>query len=311
MLRYLYSRLAGALLVVIGVTAVVFALSRVIPGDPVEIMAGESATPMERQAMAEAMGLDRPLLAQWWLYLRRLAVLDLGASLHSGRRVSDLLADSIPATLLLAAATLAFAALLSLALGVLAALKRGSAWDRGATACALLGLSLPNFWLGPLLILVFAYRLGWFPVGGMGGPGALVLPALTLGTAMVALQMRMVRGSLIDVLETDYVRAARARGLPPWRVVLGHALSNALLPAITIVGLHTGALLTGAVVTEHIFSWPGVGQLMFEAIRSRDYPVIQGCVLLIGTVYVGINLLTDLVYCALDPRIRLEAEERP
>jgi len=128
---------------------------------------------------------------------------------------------------------------------------------------------------------------------------------------MVALQMRMVRGSLIDVLETDYVRAARARGLPPWRVVLGHALSNALLPAITIVGLHTGALLTGAVVTEHIFSWPGVGQLMFEAIRSRDYPVIQGCVLLIGTVYVGINLLTDLVYCALDPRIRLEAEERP
>lgn len=311
MLRYLYSRLAGALLVVIGVTAVVFALSRVIPGDPVEIMAGESATPMERQAMAEAMGLDRPLLAQWWLYLRRLAVLDLGASLHSGRRVSDLLADSIPATLLLAAATLTFAALLSLALGVLAALKRGSAWDRGATACALLGLSLPNFWLGPLLILVFAYRLGWFPVGGMGGPEALALPALTLGTAMVALQMRMVRGSLIDVLETDYVRAARARGLPPWRVVLGHALSNALLPAITIVGLHTGALLTGAVVTEHIFSWPGVGQLMFEAIRSRDYPVIQGCVLLIGTVYVGINLLTDLVYCALDPRIRLEAEERP
>jgi len=299
--------LVNLCVVVLGVVAVVFVLTRVLPGDPVDILLGEAADAAEREAMVQAMGLDRSLPVQGLHYLGQLARGDLGRSLRSRREVSDLLAERLPATVVLAAAAMLVAAVLSLPLGLLAALRRGGPWDRGATVLSLLGLAIPNFWLGPLLILVFAYGLGWLPVSGHAGVASLVLPALTLGTAMAALQTRMVRNNLLEELGAEYVRAAHARGLSPLRVVGRHALVNALLPVVTIFGLQIGALLTGAVVTEQIFAWPGLGRLTIEAILQRDYPVVQGCVLVISLLYVLVNLVTDLCYALLDPRIRLGA----
>jgi peptide/nickel transport system permease protein len=221
--------------------------------------------------------------------------------------VLDLLLERLPATGLLALATLCVTVLLALPLGIVAAIRRNTVWDSAAMSFSLLGVSIPNFWLGPLLILVFALWLGWFPVSGQGGPAAVVLPALTLGTGLIAVLSRMVRSSMLEVLHEDYLRTARAKGMPPARVILHHALRNALLPVITLLGLQLGALLAGAVITETVFSWPGIGLLMIESIQSRDYPVVQACVLLISVSYVVVNLLTDLAYAWVDPRIRLGA----
>jgi ABC-type dipeptide/oligopeptide/nickel transport system permease component len=218
--------------------------------------------------------------------------------------VTALLAERLPATLELALAALAFAALLALPLGILAALHRDSLWDWGAMGFSLLGMSLPNFWLGPLLILAFSLGLGWTPVSGRAGPASLVLPAVTLGMGMAAVLARMVRSGLLEVLAEDYVRTARAKGLSPGAVVWRHALRNAWLPVVTLLGLQLGGLLGGAVVTETVFSWPGVGSLLVESIQRRDYPVVQACVLLISLIYVLVNALTDLLYGILDPRIR-------
>jgi peptide/nickel transport system permease protein len=201
--------------------------------------------------------------------------------------------------------TLCVTLALALPLGVLAAVRRGSPWDGGAMAFSMLGVSIPNFWLGPLLILVFSLWLGWFPVSGREGVGSVVLPAVTLGTGLAAVLSRMVRSSLLEVLGEDYIRTAWAKGLPPHRVILHHGLRNALLPVITLLGLQLGALLAGAVITETVFSWPGIGLLTTEAIQSRDYPVVQACVLLISVGYVLMNLLTDIAYAWADPRIRL------
>lgn len=308
MTRYLLYRLAAAGLMILLVLMAVFLLARAIPGDPVEIMLGESAEPAARQTLSDAMGLDRPLHVQWWRYMQRLARLDMGRSLHSGREVATLLAERIPATLLLAAVALLVAAALALPLGILAALAHGRLPDRIIIGGTLLGIGIPNFCLGPLLILLGALWLGLFPVGGLTGPASVVLPALTLGTGMAALLTRMVRANLLEVMHTEYLRTARARGAAPVRAVLRHALPNALLPVVTIFGLQIGALLTGAIVTEQIFSWPGLGRLTMEAINKRDYPLIQGCILLIASCFVLVNLLTDLLYAALDPRIRLEEQ---
>lgn len=302
--NYVTTRLLGAGLVVLGVATAVFLLARVLPGDPTDVMLGETAATADREALARALGLDRPLAEQWLLYLERSIRLNLGTSLYSQRPVLELILERLPATLLLAVAALAAASCLALAFGTVAAARQGGPWDRGLIACSTLGLAMPNFWLGPLAILVFSYLLGWFPVGGIHGLGSVVLPALTLGTGLAALQARMVRNGLLEVLGLDYVRAARARGLEPTRILARHALPNALLPVFTVFGLQAGALLTGAVVTERIFSWPGVGQLTIEAILRRDYPVLQGCVLFISTIYVLTNLLIDLSYAWLDPRIR-------
>ena len=303
---YLGRRLAGAALVLLGVSLCVFLLAHIIPGDPVDVMLGESATSADRQELRSRLGLDRSL---WWQvsdYYLRLAQGNLGDSIHYRRPVAELLRERLPGTVWLALAGLAVGFLLALPLGLLAALRHGRWSDRGVMLFAMLGVAIPNFWLGPMLILVFAFYLGWFPVGGMGGGASLVLPAFTLGTALAALQARLVRNSMLEVLQLDYVRAAAARGLAPLRVLLGHALRNALLPVLTILGLQLGALLTGAVVTEKVFNWPGVGLLTVEAVQGRDYPLIQGCVLLISMIYVAVNLCTDLLCSLLDPRIRLE-----
>ena len=257
--------------------------------------------------MRTALRLDQPLPVQYRDYLAGLLQLDLGTSIQFRRPVAGLLLERLPATALLAAATLLVTLLLALPLGVIAAVRRNTVWDSAAMSFSMLGVSIPNFWLGPLLILVFSLWLGWFPVSGQSGFGSVVLPALTLGTGLTAVLSRMVRSSMLEVLGEDYIRTARAKGLPPHRVVLQHGLRNALLPVITLLGMQLGALLAGAVITETVFSWPGVGLLMIEAIQSRDYPVVQSCVLLISLVYVIVNLLTDIAYGWVDPRIRLGA----
>ncbi|MCH8078202.1 MAG: ABC transporter permease [Proteobacteria bacterium] len=305
MLNYLGARLFGALLVVVGVTTIVFMLIHVVPGDPVEVMLGESAQVADKEALRETLGLNLPLSTQWLNYVSGLLQLDLGTSLHSKRPVVEILSERIPATSLLAGTSILIALIIALPLGVLAAVRKDSFWDTGAMAFSMLGVAIPNFWMGPLLILVFSLWLGWFPVSGNDQTLSLVLPALTLGTALAAILSRMIRSSLLEVLNEDYIRAANARGLSPTTVIWKHGLKNAALPVVTIMGMQLGALLAGAVITETVFSWPGIGQLTIESIQKRDYPVVQSCVLLISLSYVFINLLTDLAYAYLDPRVSL------
>ena len=286
-----------------GVCTLVFLLLHLVPGDPVEAMLGESARPADRDALRRALGLDLPVAEQYARYLTGLSRLDLGRSFQNQRPVVDLLAERLPATLQLTAAALVLALALAIPLGVLAAHRRGSALDSGAMAFSLIGISMPNFWLGPLLILVFSLWLGWTPVSGSDRPLSLVLPSITLGTALAAVLARMVRASVLEVLGEDYVRTARAKGLSEAAVLRRHALRNAWLPVLTLVGLQLGGLLGGAVITETVFAWPGVGSLLVESIQARDFPVAQGCVLLISLVYVLVNTLTDLAYVWVDPRI--------
>lgn len=304
-MQLVISRLASAAVVIFGVLCLVFFLIHLVPGDPVEVMLGESARPADREALRQSLGLDQPLLVQLGHYLGNIIQLDMGTSLHSKRPIIDILAERIPATLELAIAALVVAIVIAFPLGVVAAVRKDSGWDHGAMAVSLIGVSIPNFLMGPLLILFFAVWLGWFPVSGRDGISSLVLPAITLGTAMAAILSRMVRATLLEVLGEDYIRTARAKGLGPGAVIWRHALRNALLPVITLLGLQLGALLAGAVITEAVFSWPGIGQLIIEAIQSRDYPVVQACVLLISLSYVLVNTMTDLAYSWFDPRIRL------
>ena len=301
---FLVSRLASAAVVIFGVLVLVFMLIHLVPGDPVEVMLGESARPADREALRASLGLDRPLWSQFGQYLGNVLRFDLGISLHSQRPIADILLERIPATVELALAALLVAVLIAFPLGVMAAVRKDSGWDHGAMAVSLLGVSLPNFLMGPLLILLFAVWLGWFPVSGREGLGSLVLPAITLGSAMAAILSRMLRATLLEVLGEDYIRTARAKGLGPRVVIWRHALRNALLPVITLLGLQLGALLAGAVITEAVFSWPGIGLLIIEAIQGRDYPVVQACVLLISLSYVLVNTLTDLAYGWFDPRVR-------
>lgn len=305
MLTFILHRLLGALLVIFGVVSIVFLLIHMIPGDPVEIMLGESASTADREALRVALGLNQPLPVQFRHYLAGLLQLDMGTSIHFRRPVADLLMERLPATAMLAAVTLLLTVIMALPLGIMAAVRRDSLWDTGAMSFSMLGVSIPNFWLGPILILVFSLWLGWFPVSGHSGPGSVVLPALTLSTGLIAVLSRMVRSSMLEVLGEDYMRTAKAKGMPPRHVILHHGLRNALLPVITLLGLQLGALLAGAVITETVFSWPGVGLLTIESIQSRDYPVVQACVLLISITYVLVSLLTDLAYAWIDPRIRL------
>ncbi|WP_455199391.1 nickel ABC transporter permease [Kaarinaea lacus] len=304
-MQLVISRLASAAIVVFGVLCLVFFLIHLVPGDPVEVMLGESARPADREALRQSLGLDQPLVVQFGQYINNAVQLDFGTSLHSRRPIVDILAERIPATLELAIAALLVAVVIAFPLGVIAAVRKDSGWDHGAMAVSLLGVSIPNFLMGPLLILFFAVWLGWFPVSGREGFGSLVLPAITLGTAMAAILSRMVRATLLEVLGEDYIRTARAKGLGPGAIIWRHALRNALLPVITLLGLQLGALLAGAVITEAVFSWPGIGQLIIEAIQGRDYPVVQSCVLLISVSYVVVNTLTDIAYSWLDPRVRL------
>ncbi|MDY6991432.1 MAG: nickel ABC transporter permease [Pseudomonadota bacterium] len=303
MVTVLFSRLLSLIIVALGVVTLVFFLIHLVPGDPIEAMLGESATVADQHALRQTLGLDKPLIVQWLDYFTGLLHGDLGTSLYSQAPIGSLLWQRLPATLELAVAGLAVAIIIALPLGSLAALKKNTFWDSGAMLFSLIGVSMPNFWLGPVLIIIFSLQLGWLPVSGRDGLSSLILPALTLGTALAAILARMVRSSLLEVLNEDYIRTARAKGLVESAVIMHHALRNASLPLITLLGLQLGTLLGGAVITEVIFAWPGLGQLTIEAIQRRDYPVVQACVLVISLSYVLINSFTDVLYAWLDPRV--------
>lgn len=293
---------------VLGALTLVFFFLHIVPGDPVEAMLGESARAVEKERLRHELGLDLPLAAQYLKFLKGIATGDLGESYFFRRPVAEVIAERVPATLELAVASLFVAGIIALPLGILAALREGTALDALSMLFALIGVSMPNFWLGPLLIILFSIKLGWFPVSGRSGLGSLVLPALTLGTAFAALLSRMTRSSLLEVLGEEYLTVARAKGLPERRVILKHALRNALIPIVTVLGLQFGALLSGAIITENVFSWPGIGTLLITAVEARDYPLVQGCVLFISIVYVAVNLAVDLLYGFIDPRIRYGGE---
>jgi ABC-type dipeptide/oligopeptide/nickel transport system permease component len=305
-LAYVARRVLLTLPVLLGVATLVFSLIHLVPGDPAEVMLGEGAAPQDVADLRAKLGLDRPLATQYGAFLRGAVTGDLGLSFRTGQPVTEMIAERMPATAELGLASMAIAILVALPLGVVAAVRRGTAVDHASMTFALVGVSIPNFWLGPLLAIVFAVELGWLPVSGRGTAAHLVLPAVSLGLALAAILARMTRASLLDELGALYVRAARARGVSGTRAVAGHALRNSLIPIVTIVALQFGAVLTGAVITETIFAWPGIGRLLIQSIGFRDYPVVQGCILLISATYVTVNLVTDLAYGWLDPRIRFE-----
>ena len=304
--RYLIRRLLLTIPVLLGVATLVFSLIHFIPGDPAQAMLGEGAAPEDVEQLRERLGLNRPLLVQYGSFLQGLARGDLGVSLRNDQPVLHQIVERMPATAELAFASMAVAVFIALPLGIIAAVWRGTAVDYSAMTLSLVGISVPNFWLGPLLAIVFAVELGWLPVGGRGTLAHLVLPSVTLGAALAAILARMTRASLLEELREPYVLAARAKGVSRSRAILHHAFRNSLIPIVTILGLQFGVVLTGAVITETIFAWPGIGRLLIQSISFRDYPTVQGCVLLIAVTYVGVNLITDLTYGFLDPRIRVD-----
>jgi len=277
---------------VLGVLTLVFFLVHLIPGDPVELMLGETASRADLGQLRADLGLDRPLGEQYARFLGGLARGDLGRSFFYRKPVLAVIGGALPATALLAGAAMAVAVLVALPVGILAAIRRDRLSDRLALVGSLVGVSMPNFWLGPMLIILFSFRLGWLPVSGREG------------AALSAILVRMTRASMLDVLGEDYLRTARAKGVGRGAVIARHALRNALLPVVTIVGLQFGALLSGAVITENVFAWPGVGTLLVQGITARDYPLVQGCVLVIALCYVAVNFLTDALYMLIDPRVR-------
>src|SRR5262245_54640494 len=306
MTRYLIRRLLLTIPVLLGVATLVFALIHLVPGDPAEAMLGEGASPQDVQALRHTLGLDRPLLTQYRSFLSGVLRGDLGTSFRYIGPVTAQIRDKLPNTARFAICAMLVAIVVALPLGCVAAMFRGTAIDHAAMTLALAGISMPNFWLGPLLAILFAVRLGWLPVSGTGGLTHLVLPAVTLGAALAAILARMTRASVLEELRELSVLAARARGASRTRAVVRHAFRNSLIPVVTIIGLQFGAVLTGTIITETIFAWPGVGRLLIQAINFRDYPLVQGCILFISFTYVTMNLLTDVAYGMLDPRIRYE-----
>jgi ABC-type dipeptide/oligopeptide/nickel transport system permease component len=304
LLRSLLTRLGYTLPVLWLVVSVVFLLIHIVPGDPIEQMLGEGARPADIVALRHAYGLDLPLGTQYARYWRGVLHGDLGRSIRLNDSVTHLVLARYPFTIELTAAALILALLLAIPAGISAALHRGQSRDHILSVVSLLGLSFPSFALGPILILLVSIKLGWLPVSGAGDFSHLILPAVTMGSALAAILTRMVRTSMLEELGQDYIRTARAKGLSERAVVYRHALRNAMIPVLTLIGLQFGALLAGAIVTETIFSWPGIGRLTVSAISNRDYPLLQGCILAVGLTYVLVNLLTDVLYMVVNPRIR-------
>jgi peptide/nickel transport system permease protein len=316
MRRYLLGRLWQSLVTLLLATIVVFLGVRALPGDPALALAGEDRDPESLRAIREQYGLDDSVLVQFWQFVSHAARGDLGRSIRTGESVTSMLSSALPVTIELSALAILVATLLGVGAGVVAAVRRGRPAEWAANALALLGLSVPNFWLGLMAILYLSVALGLFPASGfvpffsdpIGNLHHLVLPALILGTGLAAVIMRQTRSSMLDALSADYIRTAEAKGLPPRSVIGRHALRNSLIVVVTIVGLQLGALISGAVVTERIFALPGFGKLTVDSVFQRDYPVIQGVVLITATAYIVINLLVDLLYSLIDPRIRVAGD---
>ncbi len=303
---YLLRRGMDLVLTLFGVSIVIFMIIRLVPGDPARLIVGTEATEADVRNIRGQLGLNAPLPVQYLRYLDALAKGDLGRSLRNRQPVTALLRTRLPNTLTLAGASLAVTLVIGVGTGMLAAIRRGTAFDTASMVFALIGVSMPGFWLGLMLIFLFAVRLGWLPTSGAGGIKHLILPAVTLGVGNAAIIARLTRANLLEVLHQEYVRTARAKGLRPRGVLVGHAMRNAIIPTLTVVGLQWGTLLAGSVVIETVFAWPGVGRLLVDSVAVRDYPVIQACVLLFALVFMVTNLLVDVAYALLDPRIRYD-----
>jgi peptide/nickel transport system permease protein len=305
MFQFAMKRLITMLPAIVGVVTLTFLLVHLVPGDPVDMMLGEQASQQDRDSLRRELGLDLPLLVQYKNYVTNLLHLDMGRSLASKDPVLTEIASRFPATFKLSLTAMLFALAWGIPLGVMAAVKQYSWMDNLGFSLGLFGMSIPGVFLGPLLIYVFAIKLDWFPVSESGGLEHLILPALSLAVPLGSVIFRMSRASLLEVVQEDYIRTARSKGLTERRIYFKHALRNSLIPIVTIVGLQTGALLTGTVITETIFDWPGVGTLLYGAIQRRDYPVVQGCVLFVACTYLLVNLITDLMYGVVNPKVRV------
>ncbi|WFU11386.1 ABC transporter permease (plasmid) [Rhizobium sp. CB3090] len=312
MIRYILQRLFGMIVVMFLVVTIVFVIVRVTPGDPAAVMLGPDATAQDIASLRARLGLDQPLALQYFYYFGQLLHGDLGQSIFLNEPVTSALVERAEPTFFLTVFSLIIASIIALPIGIYSAYRRGSLFDQAATALAMLAASIPSFWLGLILIQSFAVRHGIFPVSGYGGPGSsfvdrmyhLALPSIVLGVVSSALILRFTRASMLDVLGDDYIRTARAKGLVERKVILKHALKNALIPILTVIGLTAAVLISGAVVTETIFSLPGIGNLVVSAVLRRDYPVIQGALLVIAGLYVLINFAIDMLYLLVDPRVR-------
>jgi peptide/nickel transport system permease protein len=305
-LRFVLRRVIQAIPVILLSTVFVFALLQIAPGDPVRMLASPTATEGDIMRIRERLGLDESLPVQYLTWLSNVVRLDLGESVRSGVPVSDLLPNRVMNTLRLTMAAMVITIVLGLTAGVIAAMRPGTWLDTVIMGVSVLGLSIPPFWLGLMLILLFSVRLDWLPAGGGSGFSHMVLPAISLGLASSAIVARMVRSSMLEVIGLDYIRTARAKGLSRSTLITRHALPNALIPTITVIGLQFGALLAGATITETIFAWPGLGSLLVQSILNRDFPVVQATLLLITVMFIIINLLTDMLYAVVDPRIVLD-----
>ncbi len=312
MARYVLRRVLFLLFILLCVSVITFSLMHVVPGDAAQIMAekihGHQVSSQTVELLRREMGLDQPVYLQYLHWLGGIIQGDLGKSFRTGLPVWDEITRRLPATIELALAAMLVSLVIAIPVGIISAVKRYSLLDNASMVGAMVGVSMPNFWLGLLLILLFSLHLDWFPVFGREGLKSLVLPAVTLGTGLAAITIRLIRSSILEVLQQDYVRTARAKGLTEGPVIRRHVLKNSFIPVVTVVGLQFGALLEGTVVVEVIFTWPGIGRLLYDSIFARDYPVIQGCVFFIALMYVTVNLLVDLSYAFLDPRIRYEGK---
>jgi peptide/nickel transport system permease protein/oligopeptide transport system permease protein len=306
MLQYIAKRLLFIIPVLLGISILLFFMLRMLPGDPAQVLAGQMASPEDIQQIRVQLGLDKPVLVQYGLFLGRLVKLDLGRSARTQNPVSEEIWARLPNTLLLSVVAIFLACLFGIPAGVISAVKPYSWLDYCVTATALFGISMPVFWLGLMLVVVFSIWLHWLPAGGVGTWKHVVLPAVTLSAFVVAFIARMTRATMLEVLSQDYTTTARSKGLKENVIVIKHALRNALIPIITVVGLQFGLLLGGAVLTETVFAWPGLGRLIVDSILARDYPMIQGAILTFGLLYVLVNLVVDLLYAYVDPRIRYE-----
>jgi len=303
--NFLLRRLLLLIPVLWGVATLVFLLLHFIPGDPVDLMLGDSALGTDRETLRDQLGLNDPLIVQYLRYFGDLLQGDWGTSLFSKKPVFEEIMERVPATMELMFGAMVVTILVAMPLGLIAAVNKGTWIDQGAMIFSLLGVSIPNFWLGPMLILLFSIHFDLLPVNERGGLEHLILPALTLGTSLASILARITRSSVVETLQAEYIRTARSKGISELRILFRHALRNALIPIVTVIGLQVGVLLSGAIITEAIFDWPGLGNLLISAINSRNYPLVQGCVLFIAGSYVIVNLVIDLLYAYLDPRIRL------
>lgn len=303
MISFIVRRLLVSAVVLAGVSVCVFLMLHLIPGDPAEVMLSQQGSSADVQVLRRNLGLDRPLYEQYGLYVKRAAQGDLGDSIRLRLPVRSLIAQRVPNTLKLALAGLVLAIAGGIVAGVLAAVFRGRVLDHLAMLAALVGVSLPSFWLGLMLILLFGVKLGWLPIAGADEPSSIVLPAVTLAAIPLAVIARLTRSSLLEVLGQDYIRTARAKGVPYWKVIGKHALRNSIIPVITVVGIQFGTLLGGAIIVETVFAWPGIGRLLIDAVTARDFPLVQGIVLFVAAGVVAMNLLADVLYAYVDPRI--------